>query len=149
MNADEVSIADVNELWRIGAVDLPTVAAQYSEAASQIHRTALNDSAMFTTSDGLSALHDPFTQVRDLLQDQVFVKSSQRCGTAGKAVTQIADSFATADYLNSRDLQRYEDYKEDRETGSPEDQPPYVPPPPKSTDPHPEENVYDYPGPPR
>lgn len=145
-----VSIDSLEELWRVGATNLPNVAIQYSEAAIEVHKCGLSDTPLFNRSEGgMSPLSKVFIPMRDDFQDKVLVKTQQGLQKAGEAVCKIADSFATGDYLNSAKLQEYADYKSDLESGEKgeDDRPPsYIPPPPKSDDPHPEEQGHPGPG---
>lgn len=141
-----VSIDNLEELWRVGAVNLPNVAVQYSEAAIEVHKCGLSDNQLFNRSEGgMSPLSKVFIPMRNEFQDKVLVKTQTSLQNAGTVVCKIADSFATTDFLTADKLNEYSVYKEDINDGKygEDDQPPsYIPSPPKSTDPHPEEQPH-------
>lgn len=146
MNDYVVSIEDLEELHRCGAVHLPNVAVQHSEVASALHKTALSEGHAFHRSiGGTSPVQAAFAALRNRFQDDITVRSVENLLSAGVVLTQIADSFATADYLNAEDLQKYQDYLDGLGAPDAADRdrpPPYVPDPPSSDDPHPEEQQY-------
>lgn len=135
-----VSIDSVEELWRVGAVNLPKVGIQYSQAAVEVHKTALNDNGAFNRSEGgMSPLSREFIPLRNDLQDKVLVKTQDGLVKAGDVVCKIADSFATTDYLNAQQLKEYGDFKVARANGPANEAPPtYIPSAPTSKDTHPE-----------
>lgn len=135
-----IKVDDVEELWRAGAVHLPTVAVQYAGAAQAIHSSAVSEDAAFSRSEGgMGPLHPVFKRLRDAFQDRVLVQTHANLIAAGTALTKIADGFATTDHLNATQLQEYADFKTGIETGPDYERPPTVPNAPKSGDPHPEE----------
>lgn len=135
----EVSIDSVKELWEAGAVKMPTIGDQYAEAAIEVHRSAMSADRAFARSGGNGALYKALTDLRNLFQDKVLVKSSDNCVAAGEALMKIADSFATADYLNAAEIEEYNDNKDEvRNSDSPSERPPEVRDAPGSEDPHPD-----------
>ena len=145
----EVSVDDLTELYRAGAVKMPKVAVQYAEMAERLHKTALSETGAFArTGGGLGPLHPVWTQLRNLVQSRIAVRSHDRILAAGEVLTKIADAFATADNLNGEDLAEYEEYVTtvtESPSSLPEnDKPPlYVPDAPAPGDPHPEEQPQD------
>ncbi|MEV0649458.1 hypothetical protein AB0I28_29795 [Phytomonospora sp. NPDC050363] len=145
--AAEIKVDDLEALWRSGAVDLPTVAIQYAEAAAKTHASAVGESSAFSRSEGgMGPLHPVFKRLRDTFQDRVLVRTHDNLISAGRALTKIADGFATTDRLNAAQLNEYADFKTGIETGPAYERPPSVPEAPSSGDPHPEDSG-GHPGP--
>jgi hypothetical protein len=140
--AGEVKVDDLVDLWEAGAVKLPQVAIQYSELAQGLHQTGLSDEAAFTRSiGGYGPLFTAWTGLRNMVQNDVAVRSHNNLLAAGRALTQIADAYATTDHLSAQQVGQYQQDIEDIQHSPNQDrQPPdYVPDAPSSTDPHPEE----------
>lgn len=134
----EVSIDDVTELWNVGAVNLPQVADQYGWSAFEMHQSRATDDTAFNrtfSGEGMSTMFQEFDALRSLLQDKVLVKSRNGCVKAGDTLTKIADSFATADYLNAEEIDKYKNFKDGVKTGPEYEQPPHVIDAPSSDDP--------------
>jgi hypothetical protein len=144
-----VTVDDLRELWHAGAVDLPTVAAQYSEVAGQLHKTGLNQSGAFNrtgyspTGGAASTggrLGYEWTRLRNAVQDDIAVRSQANLVAAGRALVEIANSYATTDHLSAEQIGQYQAYVESIENNDDEfRRPPYVPDAPSSDDPHPED----------
>lgn len=134
--ADKVSFDDVWELWRAGAIHMQNLAGQYGEAAIALHRTGLSQDQAFqgcTTN-----LPTAFANLRNAVQDQVFVVSQNNLIKSGEALADIATRFAERDGLNGRLIDNIEGL--DEPGTDPDSRPPsYVPEAPSSDDPHPEE----------
>jgi hypothetical protein len=144
----EVRVDDLKELWHCGAVKLPLIAVQYSEMAGGLHDTGMSQDAAFgregysptggtyTASGRLGA---EWTRLRNLVQDDIAVRSHNNLVKAGEALTRIADSYATTDYLNADQIDQYNDYIESIESSDDSyRRPPYVPDAAQSDDPQPE-----------
>jgi hypothetical protein len=148
----EVRVDDLKELWSCGAVRLPQIAVQYSEMAGGLHDTGLSQDAAFGRAGysptggsytAMGRLGYEWARLRNLVQDDIAVRSHANLIKAGEALTRIADSYATADHLNADQIGQYNDYVESIENSDDSyRRPPYVPDAPASDDPHPEE----YPG---
>lgn len=150
---NDVNVDDLTELYRVGAVNLPQVAVQYSSMAQYLHKTALSETAAFTRSvGGLGPLYSAWTELRNLTQEAVAVRSHENLVSAGTALTLIAESFANSDHLTAEEINEFEEFTEDLDTpehtdpetgetvGRPDyERPPYVPDAPGPDDPHPEE----------
>lgn len=144
----EVRVDDLKELWHCGAVKLPQIAAQYSEMAGGLHDTGLSESSAFGrpaysptggTYTGMGRLGAAWSRLRNLVQDDIAVRSQQNLMKAGEALTRIADSYATADYLNADQIGQYQNYiKSIENSADTYRRPPSVPDAPSSDDPHPE-----------
>lgn len=149
MPQDEVKVDDLTELWNAGAVQLPAVAVQYAALAQALHRTALPQDAAFRRSiGGGSRLPTAWTSLRNLVQDEIAVRSHENLVKAGEALTKIADSYATTDFLNEAQIRAYETEIEgigngvvrlDDGTERERTPPPDVPDAPSSSDPHPQQ----------
>ncbi|HEY8471531.1 MAG TPA: hypothetical protein VIL37_02720 [Natronosporangium sp.] len=140
----DLHVDDLTDLWRLGAVLLPTVAIQYATMASELHKTALNEGPAFERSkSGPTKLLTAWTELRDTMQDQIAVKTHQRLLTAGEALKQIAEGYATTDYLSAEDIARFNEEIENANNDPVFEPPPYVPDAPSTDDPHPEENPPD------
>jgi hypothetical protein len=145
----EVRVDDLKELWNAGAVKLPQVAVQYSEMAGGLHKSGLSEDGGFGrpgysptggTYTAMGRLGYAWVRLRNLVQNDIAVRSHNNLIAAGEALAKIADSYATTDYLNSDQIDQYNDYVESIETSSDSyRRPPYVPDAPDSNDPHPEE----------
>lgn len=139
----QVGVDDLTELWNAGAVSLPTIATQYSNAASHLHNAqyyGLEDSGRFDRTElGTSPVWAPFHRLAVLLQDRVMAKSSDNCAAAGEVLVKIAESMATTDNLNAQQLKRYNDFKTGVENGA-NPPPDYIPDAPSSDDPHPQDD---------
>jgi hypothetical protein len=139
--ADELSVDNLEDLWRAGAVLLPTAAVQFAEMASKLHQTSLNDGGAFSrTEGGLGPLHPVWTGLRDTMQDSVAVKTHDNLVAGGDALRQIAESYATAEYLSTEDLNEFNNKIENSENDRLFEPPPYVPDAPSTDDPHPEDS---------
>lgn len=137
---DEVNVDDLTDLWRAGAVLLPTVAIQYSTVASALHRTSLSEGPAFSrTGGGMGPLHSAWTGLRDTMQDRVAVKTYDNLVRAGDALKQIAESYATTDYLNRDQLAEFHHEIENADDDPVFEPPAYVPDAPSTADPHPED----------
>lgn len=138
----EVRVDDLLDLWEAGAVKLPQVAAQYAELAQRLHQTGLSEGAAFSRSTGgLGRLHAAWTSLRDTIQDDIVVRSYGNLLAAGRVLTQIAEAYATADYLNADEVGQYRQAITGiQNSPNPDGRPPsYVPDAPTSDDPHPED----------
>lgn len=140
---DEVHVDDLIDLWRAGAVLLPTAAIQFAEMASKLHQTSLNDNGAFNRTDGgLGPLHPVWTGLRDTMQDDVAVKTHTNLVAGGDALRQIAESYATTDHISAEDLAEFNDALENVDDSVLYEPPPYVPDAPSTDDPHPEDNPH-------
>ncbi|HEY8471737.1 MAG TPA: hypothetical protein VIL37_03770 [Natronosporangium sp.] len=146
----EVTVDDLTELWQAGAVKLPQVAAQYAEMARELHATALSESHAFgqRTIPGAPSyatwggpLLSVWSNLRDMVQDDIAVRSYDNLIRAGQVLVDIANGYATTEYLNTSELSQYHEAIEDYEHHpNPDRRPPaYIPEAPSTTDPHPEE----------
>lgn len=139
--ADELNVDDLEDLWRAGAVLLPTAAGQFAAMASKLHQTSLNDSGAFSRTDGgLGPLHSVWTGLRDTMQDSVAVKTHDNLVAGGDALRQIAESYATTDYISAEDLADFNETIENSGNSVLFEPPPYVPEAPSTDDPHPEDS---------
>jgi hypothetical protein len=157
----QVLVDDLTDLWDAGAVKLPQVAAQYAAVAQALHQSALSEDQAFqprssipyVTSQnvclGPGPLHAVWVSLRSLMQDEVAVRTYNNLLAAGRALTQIADGYATTEYLNADQVGQYHDAIEDiQQSPNPNGRPPdQVPDAPASSDPHPEEQPLPVGGP--
>lgn len=148
----EVTVDDLTELWQAGAVKLPQVAGQYAEMARALHASALSESGAFgersipgapsyaTWGGPLAAV---WRSLRNLVQDDIAVRSHQNLLAAGRVLVDIANGYATTDYLNADEVGSFQQAIEDYENSPNPDRrpPPSVTTAPTSLDPHPEERV--------
>jgi|GEM_PF-2978699 len=140
--SDGVKVDDLAELWRAGKVNLPTVAIQYSEMASQLHQTAQTEQSAFTRSiGGLGPLYDAWTDLRNLMQDHIAVKSHDNLVAAGEALAWTAEAYATEDHLNGQQLDRFNDEIDDITSDPDRPPPPYIPSPPTSDSHQPDTSI--------
>ena len=132
--AEEVSVTDLEKLWKAGAVNLQAVAAQFSQSASHVHKTALSEHQVF--SGATRELVTAWNQIRNQLQDEILVKSYENCTKSGNTLANIAISISEQDSDNKERLAETIDEIEN----SPvlDDRPPSVPEAPSSDDPHPD-----------
>lgn len=145
----EVRVDDLKELWNCGAVKLPLVAVQYAVMAGGLHDTGLSQDAAFGRQGysptggahtAMGRLGAEWTRLRNLVQDDIAVRSHQNLCAAGEALTRIAESYATTDYLNADQIGEFEGYIESIENSAESyRRPPYVPDAPESGDLHPEQ----------
>jgi hypothetical protein len=138
----DVRVDDLVDLWEAGAVKLPQVAVQYAELAQTLHQTGLSESAAFSRSTGgLGPLHPVWTGLRTTIQDKIVVGSYRNLIAAGRVLTEIAAAYATTDHLNADQLGQYQRAITGiQNSANPDGRPPsYVPDPPTSDDPHPED----------
>jgi hypothetical protein len=136
----EVKVDNLTELWQAGAVKLPQVAVQYTELARDLHKTGLSQEAAFRRSiGGLGKLYYEWTRLRNLIQDEIAVRSHENLAMAGEALVMIANSYATTDHLSREQMEKYEDHIERIETGEDYRRPPQVLDAAAAGDPHPEE----------
>lgn len=143
----EVRVDDLKELWHAGAVDLPLVAAQYTQMARGLHSTGAGEGAAFGrtgVSQGGSATTGPgrlgsvWGRLRNLVQDEIAVRSHDNLVAAGDALVKIAESYATTDHLSADQLGQYQAYVDSVKTSDDSyRRPPYVPDAPSSDDPRP------------
>jgi hypothetical protein len=146
----EVRVDDLQELWHCGAVKLPQIAVQYSEMAGGLHDTGMSQDGAFGrqgvsptggTYTAMGRLGAEWTRLRNLVQDDIAVRSHANLIKAGEALTRIADSYATADYLNADQIGQYQGYIDSIENSDDSyRRPPYVPDAPASDDPHPDQH---------
>lgn len=143
----ELHVDDLTDLWRVGAVLLPTVAIQYSTMASELHKTEMNEEPGFSrTGGGMGSLHAAWSDLRNTMQDQVAVKTRDNLVRAGEALKQIAESYATTEHLSADQLAEFNSEIENSANDPAFRTPGHVPEAPSTSDPHPEENP-DYYGP--
>jgi len=137
----EVRVDDLIDLWRAGAVQLPQVAVQYSELAGALHKTGLSEGPAFDRSiGGRGPLFDTWTSLRNTIQNDIAVRTHSNLLTAGKVLTEIADAYATTDYLNADELGGYQQAIAALQVSpNPDARPPSVPDAATSDDPHPED----------
>lgn len=149
---NDVSVDDLTELYRAGAVKMPQVAVQYSEMAQELHKTALSETAAFSRSiGGLGPLYSAWTNLRDIAQGQIAVTSHENFIAAGEVLATIATNYANTDNLNAAELNEYQDFVSGiSDPGSDlpdyERPPAYIPDAPDPDDPHPEEQTSTGPG---
>ncbi|ADD44553.1 hypothetical protein [Stackebrandtia nassauensis] len=169
--------ADVTNLYTAGRTFLPQAAEKYGEGAQEIHKTGQLDESAFrrdkvTNADGTRKPHwtddprnggkDQFTTVSDLgrmqpqwselrnmLQDQVLVVTRNSLVRAGSALCQIAEHYAATDGEARDALEKVRANL--NTTSDPTYRPPsYIPEAPRHDDPHPEpDNGNDNPRGPR
>jgi hypothetical protein len=134
-------VDDLTDLWRMGAVLLPTVAIQYSTMATELHKTATNEGPAFSRSGGgMGPLHEAWTGLRDTMQDRIAVKTHSNLTTAGEALKKIAEGYATTDYLSADQLDEFNSEIANASNDPVFEPPVYVPDAPSTSDPHPEDN---------
>lgn len=110
----EVSVDSLEALYRTGRVDLPTGAQQYSGAAAGVNGTAAWEGDTFYGMLGTSPVAGPFTALRDLVQDQILVRTQQAIVKSGKTLADIAVSLGETDKDGA---ERLEKVKKELDTG--------------------------------
>jgi hypothetical protein len=127
---------ELTSLWRAGAVELPQAAAEFAQAAAELHGTALREPAAFErSSGGTGELHPEWVKLRNTLQDRVLVTTHDRLLNAGAALTKVCETFAGQDETILAALNRF---IEDIENGPEPARPPAGPSTaPSHTDAHP------------
>ena len=105
---------------------------QYGLAAQATHRSAKAQGRAFDGAAG--EFVSAFTELRNVLQDQVLVTSSENMANAGTSLANIATSFSEQDASNAAELKAKAEGLKDGPIG---DQPPgYQQPRPRHDDPH-------------
>ncbi|CAM3135569.1 hypothetical protein [Stackebrandtia soli] len=104
--ATEISVDDLSQMWRVGAVDLPTAANQFAAAATAIHATAGSADGAFTgPASGTSPMAGPWATLRNTLQDRIFVKTNENLNKAGDVLAAMAIAFSEQDASNKTGLE--------------------------------------------
>lgn len=125
-------IDDIWDLWRAGAVHMQNMSNQYGLAAQATHRSAKSQGKAFDGAAG--EFVTAFTELRNVLQDQVLVTSSDNMANAGTSLANIAVRFSEQDGRNATELKTR---VEGLQNGPIEDRPPgYQQPRPRHDDPH-------------
>ena len=129
----------LTSLYKMGAVTLPHGANGFADAATQLHKTGEEQEMAFKTfgdGSGVSALSEAFSSLRDLMQDQVMVATSNNLNKAGQALVQIASDYSAVDTEASNDLEQVKKYLADKGTPSGQRPPDEQKEAPSSDDPH-------------
>ncbi|CAM3532055.1 hypothetical protein [Stackebrandtia soli] len=131
----EISIDDIWDLWRAGAVHMQYMGNQYAYAAQETHQSALSQGQAF--NGAAPELVSAFTELRNLVQNDILVASSAAMVNSGTALADIAVRFSIQDDDN-KDLLRNK-ITDLEDNGDAQDRPPpFTPSAPESDDPHPE-----------
>lgn len=123
--------AELERLWKAGAVDLPNGAIAFAQAAAEIHTTGTRETDAFARrAGGMGDLHGEWTKLRNTLQDNIFGPSHDNLLHAGETLARLADDYAAADDTARTSLDKY------KANAQP---PSRIPDAPKHTDAHPAE----------
>ncbi|MGH8793699.1 MAG: hypothetical protein ACRDXX_13780 [Stackebrandtia sp.] len=85
--------ADLEKLWKAGAVRLPHAAAKFGEAAQAVHRSHQSVDEAF----GGSSIKSEWTQLCQTLQNRILATTRNRLVTAGEALVKVAHDYAETD----------------------------------------------------
>lgn len=132
MAEDGLTEADVQALWDAGAVYMPKLANNYASAASDLHRAAISADGAFEGS--ITNIASNFASLRDRLQNQILVKSSENMHSAGETLASFALEIVGLDDENGSSVDERAQPLQDHIPGN---QPPDVIDAPRSSDDHP------------
>lgn len=134
---DQLFQLDEVQLWRAGAVTLPTAANRFTYASGQVHRSAAYEDAVFSGLGGeLATLKAAWTGLRNELQDNVLNATYNNLVKAGEALIGVAEMAAETDGGNAAKLNEAKELLENDEVSGNRPPAPFDPPP-SSDDPAP------------
>lgn len=108
MNDYKVSVTELKELYRAGAVSLPRGAERYNQAATEVNKTANNEGAGFHGDLGTSPALGAIQSYRNTIQNRIFVETSNNVVSAGGILCKIAEAFSQDDNYNKTELDKYQ-----------------------------------------
>ena len=130
---------ELTSLYKMGAVTFPHGANGFADAASQLHKTGEEQEMTFKSfgdGSGVTALSEAFSSLRNMMQDEVLVATSNNLTKAGQALVQIATDYSNVDDEAKNDLEQVKKYLADEGTPEGSRPPDEQKDAPSSDDPH-------------